>query len=100
MELKEPDVALRGVPGFVTECALLQSMAINKVKIQLKGVKNNIEVITIPGSVRIKGTCLESAVYESSNGKLEILVTSTLNKDVSLRKGHTDRRISDLSMPN
>ncbi len=62
-------------------------MAINKVKIQLKGVKNNSEVITMPESVRIKGTCLESAVYESSNGKLEILVTSTLNKDMSLRKG-------------
>ncbi len=32
-----------------------QSMTINKVKIQLKGVKNNSEVITILEPVRIKG---------------------------------------------
>ncbi len=37
VEVKEevPDVALKVVPGYVTECTLLQFMAINKVKIQL-----------------------------------------------------------------
>ncbi len=89
VEVKEevPDVDLKVVPGYVTECTLLQSVAIKNLKIHLKGVKNNSEVINIPESVRIKGTCLESAVYKSSNGKLELLITSTLNKDVSLRKG-------------
>lgn len=43
--VEAPDVTLMVVPGHVAECTLMQSMVINKVKMELKGVKDGIEVM-------------------------------------------------------
>ena len=48
------DVALEIASGHVIECTLLQSMTISKVKLELKGVKEDIEVITLPETARVK----------------------------------------------
>ena len=75
------------VPGYVIGSTLLHSMSINKVKLELKGVKQNVEVIAIPESMRNKGVQLDSAVYCLESGKVEILIVSTLNKNITLKLG-------------
>ncbi len=82
-----PDEALKIASGHVIECALLRSMSISKVKLELKGVKKDVEVISLPETSRVRGIKVDSAAYQTERGRLEILVTSTLNKDITLEKG-------------
>jgi len=82
-----PEVALKIVPGYVADCTLLQSMSINKVTLELKGVRKNTEVIALPETMRMKGVYLDSAVYNTELGKVDILLLSLLNKDITLKAG-------------
>ena len=54
---------------------------------KVKGVKQRAEVITMPESMKIKEIQLDSAMYRSENKKVEILLVSTLNKNISLKPG-------------
>ena len=49
-------------------------MSINKVKLELKEVKQKPEVIATPESMGIKGVQLDSALYCLENGKVEIFL--------------------------
>ena len=76
------------VPGYVIGSTLLHFMSINKVKLELKGVKQNVEVIAIPESMRIKGdTAWFCCVLFRKRKKIEILIVSTLNKNITLKPG-------------
>ncbi len=62
-------------------------MTISKVKLELKGVNKDIDVIPLPEAVRVRGIQIDSSLYKTEGGKVEVLVTSTLNKDTMLNKG-------------
>ncbi|RUM30764.1 MAG: hypothetical protein DSY42_03950 [Aquifex sp.] len=67
-----PDEALKVVSGSVAECTLLQAMSINKVKVELKGIKGDAPVIVLAETSRVKGIQMEAGIYSSVKGKLEI----------------------------
>lgn len=69
------------------ECMLLQSMAINKLKMELKGGKDGTEVITLPETMRVTGVKMYSAVHRSENGKVGVLLINTPNKNMTLNQG-------------
>ncbi len=73
--------------GYAVECILLQLVTINKVKLELKSVNKDIEVISLPETVRVRGMEIDSGLYKREGGKVEVLVTSTLNKDTMMKKG-------------
>ncbi len=73
------------VPGHVTECTLLQSMAINKMKLELKGAKDGIDAIALPEAMRVRGVQMDSAVYRIDKGTVEIFFMSTLNNNITLK---------------
>lgn len=85
--VESSDEILQTASGHVIECTLLPSMTVSKVKLELKGVKKDVEVITLPETARVRGIQVDSAVYVAEKGRVEILVTSTLNKDITLKKG-------------
>ncbi len=62
-------------------------MSINKVKVELKGVKRDAPVIALAETSRVKGIQMEAGIYSSIRGRHEIFLTSTVNKDVMLKKG-------------
>ncbi len=78
---------LRIVSGSVIESTLLQAMSINKVEVELKGIKRDVSVIALAETSRVKGVYVEAGIYNAPKGKLEIFLTSTINKDISLKKG-------------
>ncbi len=82
-----PDETLKVVSGSVTKCTLLQAMSINKVKVELKGIKRNAPVIALAERSRVKGIQMETGIYSSIKGRLEIFLTSTVHKDTTLKKG-------------
>ncbi len=74
------------VSGSVTECTLLQVISINKVKVELKGIKRDAPVIALAETSKVKGIEMEAGIYCSVKGRLEIFLTSTVNKDIMLKK--------------
>ena len=78
---------MKVVSGSVAECTPLQARSINKVEIKLRGVDKDVEVITLPETGRVKGIIIESAIYQSEKGKVEVILISNLNKDIILIQG-------------
>ena len=73
--------------GYVAGSTLLHSMTVNKVKVVLKGVKTTREIIALPETSKLKGCYLDSAVYMSHDGTVDVLLANTLNKDIILKPG-------------
>ncbi len=78
-----PGETLRIVSGSVIESTLLQAMSINKVEVELKGIKRDVSVIALVETSRVKGVHVEARIYNAPKGKLEIFLTSTINKDIT-----------------
>ncbi len=83
----QPDQSWLLTTGHVTGSTLLQSMSVTKVTVKLRGVKSDREVISLPESTKLKGCYLDSAVYMSPDGSVDVLLASTLNKDIILKPG-------------
>ena len=62
-------------------------MSVNRVTVKLKGVTSDQEIISLPETMKLKGCYLESAVFMSYDGTVDVLVTNTLNKDLMLKPG-------------
>ena len=75
------------VPGCVTECTLLQSMEAHRVKLELRNVKDGIEIIASSVTVKEKGIQVKSAAYRLDNNKVEAFLSCTLNKYRALKQG-------------
>ncbi len=71
----------------VLDHLLLQAMSITKVKVELKGIKRDAPVIALADTSRVKGIQMEAGTYSSIKGRLEIFLTSTVNTDITLKKG-------------
>ena len=54
VEANTPNIAMEIVPGYVIGSTLLHSLSINKVKLELKEVKESVQVIAISESMRTK----------------------------------------------
>ncbi len=61
-------------------------MSVNKVEVELKGIKRDVSVIALAETCRVKGVHAEAGIYNAPKGKLEIFLTSTINKDITLKK--------------
>ncbi len=68
-----PDEALRTVSDSVRGSTLLEGMSINKVKVELKGIKRDAPVIALAETSRVKGVHIESGINNSLKGKLQTL---------------------------
>ncbi len=68
-------------------CVLLQTMSVNKVKVELMGIKRDVPVIALAETSRVKGVHFQARIYNSVKGKFEIFLISTVNKDIILKKG-------------
>ena len=75
------------VTGTAIQSSVLRAGDISRVRVKLKGIVTDPEVITIPETFNIKGLDYESAIYSSKNGVIEILINNSLNKSLALNKG-------------
>ena len=78
---------MKVVSGSVAECTPLQARTINKVEIKLRGIDEDAEVMTLPETGRLKDVIIESAIYKSEKGKVEVILINNLNKDIILKQG-------------
>ena len=83
----KPAQTLLLTTGHVTGSTLLHSMSVNKVTVKLKGVTSAREIISLPETTKLKGCYLESAVYMSNDGTVNVLLVNTLNKNLMLKSG-------------
>ena len=72
-ETSQPDQSWLLTTGHVTGSTLLQSMSVTKVTVKLRGVNSNREVISLPEFTKLKGCYLDSAVYMSYDGTVDVL---------------------------
>ena len=49
-------------------------MSVTKVTVKLKGVTRNRGIISLPETTKVKGCYLDSAVYMSRDGTVDVLV--------------------------
>lgn len=86
-ENPKPAQTLLLTSGHVTGSTLLHSMSVNRVTVKLKGVTSDKEIISLPETTRLKGCYLDSAVYMSYDGTVDVLVANTLNENIILKPG-------------
>lgn len=86
-DAQTPDETLMVVPGRVTECTPLQSMAINKVKLERKGIKDSIEAFALLQSMRVRGKQMDSAVDRIDKRTVEIVFLIRTLNNITLESG-------------